>query len=261
MKKINNQLDKNKLSTRKNREIEAFADLNSYQELMERPYFRELKNKIKQSLKKYSFKDKKILEIGAGVSEFLPLFKNNKLTALDISETLLKENKIKVDLVVGDAENLPFKDKSFDFVFCVGILHHLENQKQALLEIKRVLKSGGKVFISEPTKWSLNLPYYLIRRLAIRIFGVQKFKNLSGCSSPDESFLDFEAVKQIFDKEILYKTEKILPLRMPPIGFLEKLFSIKINNILGTVSLINNFGTIIFIKGEKRSKDGTRVWH
>ncbi|MCL5095683.1 MAG: class I SAM-dependent methyltransferase [Patescibacteria group bacterium] len=245
-----------KLSPRKKKEIKTFSDLTAYEELMSRPYFVYLKQKITQELEKYHFKKKKILEIGAGRSEFLSLFdKDNEVTALDISPVLLKENKGKVKLVVGDAENLLFPDQSFDFVYMVGVLHHLENQKKALEEIARVLKTGGQVFISEPTKWSLNLPYYLTRRFAILLMGEKKYQKISGCGSPEETFVDLKLCDEVFADSWNIEKQKHLPLRMPPVGFLEKQFSKKLNDFFEKLPFVNNFGSIVFITGQKKPAD------
>jgi ubiquinone/menaquinone biosynthesis C-methylase UbiE len=241
------------LNKRKKTEQQTFSDLKAYDELMSRPYFVYLKQKITKELEKYHFKNKKILEIGAGRSEFLSLFdRNNEVVALDISPILLKENKGKAKLVVGDAENLPFKDQSFDFVYMVGVLHHLEDQNKALKEVNRVVKSGGQIFISEPTKWSLNLPYYWVRRLAIFLMGEKKYQKISGCGSPEETFINERVFNEIFSENWDIKKQKQLLLRMPPIGFLEKQFSKKLNDFLEKLPVINNFGSIIFLQGQKK---------
>jgi len=44
---------------------------------------------------------------------------------------------------VCDAENLPFKDDSFDFIFSSNLLEHIKNKTQCLAELKRVLKKNG----------------------------------------------------------------------------------------------------------------------
>lgn len=244
------------LSQRKKKEQQAFSDLKAYDELMSRPYFVYLKQKITKELTKYHFKNKKILEIGAGRSEFLDLFdKDNEVTALDISPVLLKENKGKVKLVVGDAENLPFKNQNFDFVYMIGVLHHLEDQERALKEIDRVLKNGGQFFMSEPTKWSLNLPYYLIRCFAILLVGEKKYQKISGCGSPEESFIDLHLCTEVFSGNWEIKKQKYLPLRMPPVGFLEKWFSKKLNDFLEKLPLINNLGSIVFLRGQKNQDE------
>ena len=48
-----------------------------------------------------------------------------------------------------DAE-LPFSDRSFDYVTCLEGLEHIENPQQAMREFARVLKSGGHLIVSVP---------------------------------------------------------------------------------------------------------------
>jgi ubiquinone/menaquinone biosynthesis C-methylase UbiE len=51
--------------------------------------------------------------------------------------------------LVGDAQRLPYSDASMDAVFNFGIIHHLEDWKQGIREIARVLKSGGGYYFEE----------------------------------------------------------------------------------------------------------------
>jgi uncharacterized protein YbaR (Trm112 family)/SAM-dependent methyltransferase len=53
-------------------------------------------------------------------------------------------------LVVGDIENLPFADKSFDFVFCSHILEHTTDPSRAIAEITRIGKRG---YIEVPSEY------------------------------------------------------------------------------------------------------------
>ena len=50
--------------------------------------------------------------------------------------------------VVGDAHKLPFKNDEFDVVLCSEVLEHLHSPEIALLEMKRVLKSGGILILT-----------------------------------------------------------------------------------------------------------------
>jgi len=51
----------------------------------------------------------------------------------------------------GNVEYLPYKSKSFDFVYCAHVLEHVENPVKALTEIQRIGKTG---YIEVPTKMS-----------------------------------------------------------------------------------------------------------
>ena len=80
----------------------------------------------------------KILNIGSGSTRL-----NDRTVNMDIS--LFKN----VD-VVGDAHNLPFKNNSFDTVWCDAVLEHVRCPKKVVVEMYRVLKKGGHVFVVTP---------------------------------------------------------------------------------------------------------------
>jgi len=46
-----------------------------------------------------------------------------------------------------DIDNIPFSDNSFDFIFCVGVLHHLPNPKKGMLSCVDKLKPGGHFLV------------------------------------------------------------------------------------------------------------------
>lgn len=54
----------------------------------------------------------------------------------------------RTQFVVMDAENLTFPDRSFDFIVCNGVLHHLDLER-AYPELSRVLKPGGQIICLE----------------------------------------------------------------------------------------------------------------
>ena len=58
----------------------------------------------------------------------------------------------RVQFVVGDAENLPLMADTFDVVVCTDVLEHLLNPEKAVLDIFRLLKSGGMLLGTVPNK-------------------------------------------------------------------------------------------------------------
>ncbi|MBN1918463.1 MAG: ubiquinone/menaquinone biosynthesis methyltransferase [Verrucomicrobia bacterium] len=64
------------------------------------------------------------------------------------------------DVVVGDGLKLPFPDRSFDAVLCGFGVRNMNSEAEGLIEIKRVLKSGGTCVILEffrPVTWPARL--------------------------------------------------------------------------------------------------------
>src|SRR5207244_7548860 len=53
----------------------------------------------------------------------------------------------------GSAEALPFGDAAFDGVFLNEVLEHVADEYRALLEIRRVLRSGGHLAVMSPNRW------------------------------------------------------------------------------------------------------------
>ncbi|MBN1484252.1 MAG: class I SAM-dependent methyltransferase [Chloroflexia bacterium] len=60
------------------------------------------------------------------------------------------ENRTAATFAVGSALQLPFAAESFDAVLCMNALHHMPSYRQALQEIYRILKEGGRAVFSEP---------------------------------------------------------------------------------------------------------------
>lgn len=92
--------------------------------------------------------NKNILDVGAGTGRVaIPLEQAGaKVVALDVSAEMLKvltrKNK-RITTVVGEAEELPFPDKSFDIVTAAFLIVHLKNPRRFFDEVYRVLVDGG----------------------------------------------------------------------------------------------------------------------
>ncbi|MEJ0034109.1 MAG: class I SAM-dependent methyltransferase [Bacteroidota bacterium] len=96
---------------------------------------------------------KKMLEIGVGLGADHQMFAMNgaNLHGIDLTERAIERTRTRLELLglksqlqVGDAENLPFKDEEFDFVYSWGVIHHSPNTPRAVEEIHRVLRKNGQ---------------------------------------------------------------------------------------------------------------------
>ena len=102
------------------------------------------------------------LEVGPGPGylglEWLKLTQCTMLKGLDISPDMIKIAKKnaeeyglsdRVEYVLSSGEKMPFEENTFDAVFTNGSLHEWSEPKKTFDEIWRILKPGGRVFISD----------------------------------------------------------------------------------------------------------------
>jgi SAM-dependent methyltransferase len=108
-----------------------------------------------------SLDHKNILELGCGSAEITRDIATSgvdrKITALEVDEIAYEKARQITDLPnvtfgLAGAQDIPLEDGSVDVVFMFKSLHHvpLELMDQSMREIRRVLKPGGLVYISEP---------------------------------------------------------------------------------------------------------------
>lgn len=94
-----------------------------------------------------------VLDVGCGAGGNILFLKNfGRVTGLDISEEALKFSRAEAfkDLVLGQAEALPFSDMSFGVVSILDCIEHLDDDLRALRECKRMLKDGGVLLLTVP---------------------------------------------------------------------------------------------------------------
>jgi len=102
----------------------------------------------------------KILEAGTGKGHLALVLagKGYQFTTFDISKEEQEIAKLNlqyfkldhvVHFVIENGECLSFKDQSFDVVFSINMLHHLENPIQVIDELARVLAPSGKLVLGD----------------------------------------------------------------------------------------------------------------
>lgn len=96
-------------------------------------------------------------DIGAGtgfISQGL-IEEGLRVIAVDQSEVILNEMKTKfarypaIDYRVGNAEDIPIPGETVDYAFANMCLHHVESPPEAIREMARILKPGGKLVITD----------------------------------------------------------------------------------------------------------------
>ena len=141
---------------------------------------------------------KEVLEIGVGLGADHQMFAQNgaKLSGCDITERAIENTKkrleifdLKSDLIVADAENLPYGNEKFDFVYSWGVIHHSPDTEKAVSEIYRILRPGGKAGVMIYYKYSM-VGFMLWMR-----YGLLRLKPFTGLNEIYSRYLESPGTK------------------------------------------------------------------
>ncbi|THE15083.1 demethylmenaquinone methyltransferase [Bacillus timonensis] len=131
-----------------------------------------------------------------------------KVFGLDFSKNMLKIGQEKVDklklnqveLIHGNAMELPFEDNTFDYVTIGFGLRNVPDYMTVLKEMHRVVKPGGKVVCletSQPTMLGFRQLYFFYFRFIMPVFGKLFAKSFKEYSWLQESARDFPGMKEL----------------------------------------------------------------
>ena len=144
------------------------------------------------------YKEGLMLDVGCGegrhVFGVMQNYPKIRCVGLDMDEDSLKKaqegyaffesiSEAGAEFMKGTAYSLPFLDNTFDLIVCSEVLEHLYKYNDAVLEINRVLKPGGKFFASVPASWPEKICWYLSKEYQnqpgghLRIFNHKKLVN------------------------------------------------------------------------------------
>lgn len=97
----------------------------------------------------------RLLDVAIGDGRNMPLIPRDcQVFGVDISSVLLEKCQRDyadrdIRLIVGEAESLPFPDATFDNLFSVGAINHVNDPGQAFREMARVVKPGGTIVVAD----------------------------------------------------------------------------------------------------------------
>lgn len=141
-----------------------------------------------------------ILDIGCGTGFLLQFLDHNsrkKVFASDITPKMLQIACSKYPFpgyFRGDSYSLPFKDQTFDYVMCNSLLHHLYDWESAIVELARVIKPGGTLFVGcEPNSYVYKL-FNPIRKIYHKFTRDKKIDSAieaGGINNTDEEIAEF----------------------------------------------------------------------
>ncbi len=112
-------------------------------------------NEIFESVAFIAVKGLRLLDMGCGNGTYLSLVKSRfqEIYGCDISESALHEvQKKDIQAVCADLNKgyIPYKSDSFDTVTAMELLKHVIDPLQLLIDVKRILRSGGKLILTTP---------------------------------------------------------------------------------------------------------------
>jgi len=187
-----------------------------------------------------------ILDIGTGIGYSLELandvLKGDAiLIGSDLSINALRRAKVHAPVFCADATRLPVKDGIIDNILCLDVIEHIPHRQELFNELARVLKKGGKLFISVPNK------YYLFP-LVERLLSIKTL--ISSSFQPFDSPLSYFELKTHLRNKftieecrtmsvISQRVRRILP------------FTESINNYLATRYPLRYFGEFLVVVAKK----------
>jgi len=124
----------------------------------------------------------RILEVGCGGGHVLSMFRDSRLTGVDVSGEMLAKAKdnlagYDVELFKGDIGDQPLSEGSFDGVVCTEVLEHVVEPDHVLHHIKRLVKPTGRVVITFPNDHLINGLKNAIKKSGLT--GLPPFKRIA----------------------------------------------------------------------------------
>jgi demethylmenaquinone methyltransferase/2-methoxy-6-polyprenyl-1,4-benzoquinol methylase len=178
-------------------------------------------------LKPYS--PRSILDIATGTGDFAiqALSLNpDKVIGIDISEGMVKQGRQKIlrkgltdkiELLLGDSENLVFQDNKFDAVVVAFGVRNFEELDKGLSEMLRVLNKNGKLIIlefSKPARFPFRQIYNLYFKNILPVIGKIVSKDHSAYTYLPESVQAFPEGKEFLKilADVGFKDSRCIPL-------------------------------------------------
>lgn len=122
---------------------------------------------ILEELENETFSD--LLDAGCGPAPMISLlaekYPDGHYTGLDLTPAMIEQAKKKnipnAVFVVGDCENFPFDENSFDAIICSNCFHHYPNQQAFFDSVKRCLRPGGRLILRDVTSENKFLLWFM----------------------------------------------------------------------------------------------------
>jgi ubiquinone/menaquinone biosynthesis C-methylase UbiE len=94
-----------------------------------------------------------VLDVGAGSAPYKTLFSHCKYIAQDaaqLDEKKLRDRKFASLDIISEASSIPLKSETVDVIVCTEVLEHVPEPLKVFKEFARLLRPGGKAFVTAP---------------------------------------------------------------------------------------------------------------
>ncbi len=116
-------------------------------------------NELTLIKREYGIKNCTVLEVGCGLGQNLEVFRsdNNVLGIEGLASAVGEACSRGLNVVQGDLESqLDMGTDSVDWLLCLDVLEHLERPLNLMLEVRRVLHTGGRAILNVPNHFDLS---------------------------------------------------------------------------------------------------------
>ncbi|MFA6098543.1 MAG: class I SAM-dependent methyltransferase [Patescibacteria group bacterium] len=97
----------------------------------------------------------KILDAGAGSCPYKKYFNHASYESTDFENIFDKSSKNKHTFICS-LDNIPKSDESYDAILNTQVLEHVEYPQKVIKEFFRILRPGGKLFLTAPQGWGIH---------------------------------------------------------------------------------------------------------
>jgi len=194
----------------------------------------------------------RVADLGCGSGVFTELLRREGYASvgLDISPRLVALGRSKypdLELIEGDAENLPFDSESLDGVLLSGLVHHFPNPRRLITEVRRVLKPGGRFVGFDPNR--MNPFMWLYRDRA------SPFYSSVGVTENERPILAWRVADMFRDQRFRVRTDYLAGLAYRYVASQRTRALLPIYNFIDNtvfnIGIMRPFRPFVLISGEK----------
>lgn len=195
--------------------------------------------------------NEKIIDVGAGELRYKSYFKHCKYVSQDLGIGDSKWYFDNID-IKSTIYKIPVKRCTFDNILCTQVLEHLEFPDLAFKEFSRILKPGGKIFMTVPLgqgEHQIPYDYYRYTRYSLKNLGKRNHLNLIKIIPQGGIFINLEymlwqGLGLFIPFKKNYTVRYVLFFLLLPIKFISGLFFVTVDLFDNEKTYTNNYNCI-----------------